>query len=753
MAVLNIKRIKAIHGAGVFEGYTVPAAVPDFAKFNLIYGFNGCGKTTLSRNFFGLSVPAVEGQELPGSSSMKVELSDGTVVDRDTVSIALKRQIFVFNTDFVDSNLSWSQGTAEPVFYLGAEQVEIAAQIEQLENELNEVSWEVGFFSTQRSNADKIFSKFKTDVARDIAREIYRGRNYTAANLSADYLDKHYDDEQVIPDEDRQPLRDLIAADAPLAKRIVHPPEPIDFIALFGSSAVLGATVGDISIATLRDHPGMFNWVATGLVYHRDQHLEECLFCGSDLPEARLMALGEAVGESWSAHLNRIAAATESVESALEALQWSGVLPEAGGIAPAIRNSYSRGLDALNAASSAAFRAVEPLRRALAEKSASPAEAVHFEWDIAEVIRLQTAYQETTAYILQLIDAHNAEHDEFEASQRRAIETLKSSHLAAAQVRYIELGAAVATPAAKLDEVDGIEREKRAELESLRARIRTHNAACEPINNLIRSYLGHDELSIKALEEGYEICRFGERAYRLSEGEKTAISLCYFLCILNSDGRDVGESIIVFDDPISSLDTKALNYAFALLRATGSKAKQVFIFTHNVHFMNEAKKWIKLKKDKGALFVLECTKSGAARKSLIKPMPDTLKRYDSEYHYLFQVIWNFHNGAAGSIHEYIIPNLLRKLLETYLAFKLPTSDGVAVKLNKVIENWPTEDAAHIQGLNRLIQVESHGDSLEDLHTLPSMTLEEIRSATAAVFGLMQGLDQDHYGTMLIECAA
>jgi wobble nucleotide-excising tRNase len=116
---------------------------------------------------------------------------------------------------------------------------------------------------------------------------------------------------------------------------------------------------------------------------------------------------------------------------------------------------------------------------------------------------------------------------------------------------------------------------------------------------MIHSYLGHKELEIGTLEDGYQLRRNGRPVTgSLSEGEKTAIALCYFLSTVEAEGRKRKDLIVVVDDPISSLDTKALNYAFSIIKAALSDVGQLIILTHNLHFMNETKKWLKKKTEK-----------------------------------------------------------------------------------------------------------------------------------------------------------
>ena len=44
-----IKKISKIKNFGVFNNYQSPSDLSDFKKYNLIYGWNASGKTTLSR--------------------------------------------------------------------------------------------------------------------------------------------------------------------------------------------------------------------------------------------------------------------------------------------------------------------------------------------------------------------------------------------------------------------------------------------------------------------------------------------------------------------------------------------------------------------------------------------------------------------------------------------------------------------------------------------------------------------------------
>ena len=115
----------------------------------------------------------------------------------------------------------------------------------------------------------------------------------------------------------------------------------------------------------------------------------------------------------------------------------------------------------------------------------------------------------------------------------------------------------------------------------------------------------------------YEVVRTetGLVAERLSEGEKNFIAFLYFLQLIHGSSDSEGgrkDKIVVIDDPVSSMDSKALFIVGAQVRkmvaicrnnadsrnpiVKGNYIKQIFILTHNAYFHREvtqeyADKW------------------------------------------------------------------------------------------------------------------------------------------------------------------
>ena len=57
---MTITRIGRLRNYGVFRDFTWPSDLPEFAQFNLIYGWNWSGKTTLSKMVMGAISQAPE---------------------------------------------------------------------------------------------------------------------------------------------------------------------------------------------------------------------------------------------------------------------------------------------------------------------------------------------------------------------------------------------------------------------------------------------------------------------------------------------------------------------------------------------------------------------------------------------------------------------------------------------------------------------------------------------------------------------
>jgi wobble nucleotide-excising tRNase len=162
------------------------------------------------------------------------------------------------------------------------------------------------------------------------------------------------------------------------------------------------------------------------------------------------------------------------------------------------------------------------------------------------------------------------------------------------------LDKAIANLNKKIEETNSRISAKQNEIRGLEKQITSIQPTIDGINSIL-SRFGFDsfKLAMDTDEKSYRLARHtGEDAREtLSEGEKTFVVFLYFYHLLKGSMSDTGittDRIVVFDDPVSSLDSDILFIVSSLIREVcedvrGGRGhiKQVFILTHNIYFHRE----------------------------------------------------------------------------------------------------------------------------------------------------------------------
>lgn len=758
-----LKKFSRLQGLSLFDNYSHVADVPEFARYNLVYGFNGSGKTTLSRLLRHLEVGALP-TDWAANARFSIELDDGSDVSESANMGAMKDRLFVFNVDFVDEHLNWKDGKASPIFYIGKAQADLAEQLRLKETERDKIKSEVATAKELVDAQDQRFAGAKRDAARVIASELNLGRSYNATNLESDYANWVDDPALILAAETRDHLRATLSMPEPRPK-LASLPTQTGTCGDIGQrlSALLAKTIGIIALDEIRDHPSMLSWFQTGLEYHSAKSLGDCLFCGNTLPEDRLAVLASAIDDRFDKLMSEIKSAREEIDSRREECRRvRAAIPSKGALAPGLESGYDD-LTANLAKSLDEADAVFRLMLAVIEKKqAEPNTAVAVPDELLplQLEEIDSGLLAGSTAVRDIIAKHNQTHDAFEQSKGEAASKLKAHLLQEGSSGFRDVKAANDSAATK--EASLVEALAKIEAEAvvLRGKIREHGPAAEALTKGVKAYLGHDYLEVRAEdgEEGYRIYRRGVAVNGcLSEGEKTAIALTYFLSRLTAENRQLKDLVVVIDDPVSSLDSRALNYAFNLLRNALADAAQVVILTHNLSLMNEIKKWLRRKVGKGeaAWLMMDCHQDAAGdRKSRLAALPKLLAEHESEYHYLFKLTHDFASDNANHHpYLYLMPNALRKVLEIFLTFKFPNvRDIVSLVEHAEAAGGDKLDPARWRALERLSQIESHGDNLDDLVSMSSMTLEETRGAALALINMIEAVDGTHFAGMKKLCA-
>jgi len=544
-----IRRISSLKNLGVFPENSSCAAMPDLLKYNLIYGFNGSGKTTLSRLFASLEAGALR-PELPPGGAFEIELNNGAVIKSSGPLDTLKGRILVFNDDFVEENLRWKEGRANPVFYIGRAQADLANTLEERERQLITFSVQRTELEKDLDRKERAFTDYKRDAARLIAEQLGLGRRYDATNLVEDYTRASYGSELSLSDDDRRDARSVINQDAPLPKRTEILSAAMSLGPLVReSNKVLSTSLAILAVGELQRHDAMLRWVKEGVDYHEHHNLSTCLLCGNGLSAERIATLHGALDANFEALLGDISKnqkAAQNLIASIAALK--AAFPSVNDISKDLQGKFATIVTDLSTHLARGTEMATSLANALGRKAATPNITISPSVlpSEEEALRWDKAIADGIAAMNGTIVAHNAAHDSFTQTQETARSQLKNHFLAEGQTAFRQHDAEYRAANSAKGTIYTQQQSLQAEIERLKQQMRQHGPAAELINRMIRSYLGHSELEIGTLDSGYEIRRNGKSIVGgLSEGEKTAIALCYFLSSIEAEGRRARDLVVV----------------------------------------------------------------------------------------------------------------------------------------------------------------------------------------------------------------
>lgn len=672
--------IEKIKGLGVYVDYRKPAGTPDFGIKNLIYGWNYSGKTTLSRLFAQLESKTIN----PDLAECEFSFGIGTdaITEKNFHQCGLT--VRVFNSDFVRTNLHLDGERFNPILLLGKGSEEAQRKIDRLEGRIRRAA------SVQRRLNGKIedlkarIADAKTEAAK-LIRHSLKVDPYTAAHLMNDV--------QAIELLEVQPLTEKELADAVELALTPDSKKPSSIDELRASPSirtlhqeamkVLAATPNFAStIRHLDENPLIERWVESGI--HLHQGAETCEFCGNDLPQTRLETFRAHFSKDLADHKAAVKDLLERVRAAKFELSW----PRGADLSSQFQEEYNAATDALTVAIKPFNFAVRTLADEVQRKledSRRPMEPS----PLAD--GLETTIRDAVAAVNSVINQNNKLAANFQAAKVAALRQAKYHYVQ----KYINEQTAAGLGIKKERQLKRVQRlmtytEKlMPEISVLRARISQAQQGREKINERLVSMLGSESVQIEVVtdatgEDRFQLIRKnGAVAKNLSEGERTAIAFSYFLTKLQEIKPDEFlKTIVYIDDPISSLDANHVFQVTAAIRALfftqkdknspwETTCKQLFVSTHNFEFFNLLRE-IKPKESKqGARHFL--IKRIGENASTFENMPASLAHYQSEYHFLAEVILRFHHAPDKTTHEMLmlLPNAMRRFIELYTYSRLP----------------------------------------------------------------------------------
>lgn len=584
--------IESITIADIATFGSTPEALGGLSQFNYLFGSNGTGKTTVSR------VIADE----TSFPTCKVTWKAGT-----------KLQPLVYNHDFVERNFTQST-ELKGVFTLGEKQVDTLTKIAAAKVELDRLATKIEDLTQALQGADgtggkkgelatleaglkdKCWAqKQKHDAKLQDAFEGYRGSSEkfkakvvqelagnTATLLTLAELEKKA--ESIFGPT---PTTEQVVPVVETARLIGHESDPILKKRVIGKD--------DVDIAAMIKKLGNSDWVREGRVFY-DENGSVCPFCQQSTTEAFAQSLNEYFDETFLTDSKAIDDLATNYSTDAARLQQQIAL---------ITATPSRFLDVekLKAEKELLDSKVTINGQRLAGKKKEASQVVELE-SLSNVV----------AAIKALIDSANAlvaAHNKMVANLTQERSTLTSqvwkyvleelkADLAAYKITRDGLEKAITAMNGQLATATTDKAKKAGEIRELEKQTTSVQPTIDAINALLLLF-GFQGFSLAKSATGtsYKLIRSdgSDAKATLSEGEKTFVTFLYFYHLLKGSVSDSGmttDRVVVFDDPVSSLDSDILFIVGSLIKGlfdevrlgTGS-IKQIFVLTHNVYFHKE----------------------------------------------------------------------------------------------------------------------------------------------------------------------
>lgn len=733
----------------VFRDFAWPSDLHAFGQFNVVYGWNGCGKTTLSS-----LLSLVEKTTALTEGEIELEIDGATKIKGSAFASARLPPVRVFNRDFINSTLSQTGGIA-PIYFLGEDSIQKQARVDQLRHNLADAINEVSVAQTKKANAESKLDDYCRDRAKVIKELLTTGHSTAYNNYdkrlfkrAVQALNAKSAETSVLTDEQKARLRSQKDAQPKSDISRISAPS-IDLAGLTAEAeAIVSRSVVAQTLHELTTNAKLAAWVQQGLVLHSGEHASNtCRFCQQPLQAMRRAELEAHFNDAFTSFQKDVDALLARLKAAKPSAGPLS-LPDASRFYEALISEVSTASTKVSTALSETNAALDTLIARVEAKRDSPFALVT---TAVPTATMPSSLADSVVALNTIVERHNQTSAQFKASVDEACKTLEASYVAEAYAEFVRLSEAVTDANTALEEIKPKPAAVQGEIDELERAIHEHRRPADELTEELRAYLGRDELRFEVKGTGYALTRGGQPVSHLSEGERTAIAFLYFLKSLKDKTFDMKNGIVVIDDPVSSLDANALFSAFGYMKERTKQAGQLFIFTHSFPFFRLVKNWYRhlpkqgsphVDRRLGRFFLLSCLRHAEGERTAeLGPLDPLLERHESEYQYLFKRVYTEAHRKDVPVLEqhYGLPNVARRLIEAFLAFRFPEMSGdLAPRFDRV-----AFDNAKKTRILRLLNTYSHAEAItEPEHDLS--VLAETQPVLLDLLQMMQAVDKQHY---------
>lgn len=572
---------------------SIPQALKDLSCHNFIFGANGTGKTTISKI-----------------------IADESAFPHCTVTWrgGTKLETLVYNRDFVDKNFD-QPSELKGIFTLGKEDKDALTRIKTLKSELDALVDGIQALNKtlegedggggKRSELAEIENDFETKCwgLKQKHDDKLQGAFSGFRSKKSAFKEKLLAETQ----SNSAQLKTLLEIERKAETVFGKAPEPASLISLpiyddllkMESDPILSKKVigkADVDIAAMIQKLGNSDWVKQGRVYY-EANEKVCPFCQQTTEDSLSNSLNEYFDETFESDTKAIERLYTDYKSMSERLTQ-------GLQTLLVKPSEFFDADKLKSEKELLESKLRINLQRIDKKRDEPSQSVKLE-SISNV--LSTVKDQLTA-ANRAIENHNEMVANL-AQERRVLtsevwkfllENEIKSDLEVYQKKKIGLSKAIDSLTAQIAVKKEATKIKKAKIRELEKTTTSIQPTIDGINALLASF-GFKSFSLAKLDRKrfYKIVRPDgtDAKETLSEGEKNFITFLYFYHLLKGSESESGMTsnrVVVFDDPVSSLDSDVLFIVSTLIKGlfeevmtNSGHIKQIFVLTHNVYFHKE----------------------------------------------------------------------------------------------------------------------------------------------------------------------
>ena len=728
-----IRQLQRIRAFGSFHDFSWPNGLYDFKKCNLIFGWNYSGKTTLSRTLRCFELMKAHADF--ATAEVQICVEGGTV--HHLSRLAAPHLFRVFNVDYVWENIQFDSGRADAILVVGAEDIAKQNELVQDQTDLAQMVLDHVRVSdahiAKREALDAALTARARDIKNDLNRPNYdrlkfeprveeRKDDFAANLLSANDLQRHIG---VYRSDDK---KDTLSA------KTTDSLSSITALKAATASLLSKTVTANTPIDRLSNDAEVEQWVRRGRVLHEGK--DDCQFCGQILPAGLLTAMDAHFSAEYNVLMQQLATQLTALNNARDEKL---ALDHRSDFYPDQADQFQEIAGRLEVQLQSRREHIERLIAAVNQKqlkaftSMTCPDAQDNASEIAGMVREINA----------VINMHNARTLQFEENREAVFATLER-HYAATFVqdnKYSDAIIEIATLKANLDNHARRMSGLAANIKRLERELSDAVKGADTINGYLHAFFGKPELQIVVANDNrFQITRNGHEARNLSEGERTAIAFAYFMTRLLDGKNKLTDTVVVIDDPIGSLDANHLFHVYALIKTQLADCLQLFILTHNFEFYHLIREWAfdrnsQPKKEDWSMYQIRRPDTGHSVLEAISPQ---LRRFNSEYHYLFDTLLKFEGSNANDFDSLMsLPNLTRRFIEAFCGVMMPTRQNPHEKINRLIDS-PVE----AECVYKFVNTFSHNQTQTRSLKVPDFS--ECKHVVAACLNAIRAKYPDYY---------